>query len=155
MNRILTILTVAMLSSAVARADNPAQASAAPSSPGIDDGQVANLKDAKWMAPKAPEIPAGALASLVAGDPKTGPSVAYAKFPAGYHFPSHWHSHAEYTVLLSGKAKLTVDGKSHELVPGSYLVIPAKAHHEVVCGAESECVLLTRRAGAIDYHFDK
>src|SRR5258708_30244986 len=78
----------------------------------VDDGQVAHLKDARWSAPKAPEIPAGALSSPVAGDPKTGPSVAYAKFTAGYAFPAHSHSHIEHTGVLRGEGRFTVDGKA-------------------------------------------
>ncbi len=73
----------------------------------------------------------------IAVDPKTGGLVAYAKFPPGYVFPQHWHSHTEYTVLLSGKASFTLDGKTHELIPGSYVVIPAKAHDSVTCGQDS------------------
>ena len=50
---------------------------------------------------------------------------------------------------------LLLDGKPHELVPGSYVVIPAKTHHELDCGASGECLLLTRRAGPMDYNFVK
>lgn len=122
--------------------------------PSAEDALVTHVADAKWAAPQLPEIPSGAMTSPIAVDPKTGGSVGYAKFPPGYVFPSHWHSQTEYTVLLSGKARFTIEGKSHELVPGSYIVIPAKSHHAVTCGAGSECLLLTRRAGPTDYHFD-
>jgi quercetin dioxygenase-like cupin family protein len=56
-------------------------------------------------------------------------------------------------VLVAGKAILTVDGKPHDLVPGSYAVIPAKAQHKLDCAAGAECLILTRRAGATDFHF--
>jgi quercetin dioxygenase-like cupin family protein len=56
--------------------------------------------------------------------------------------------------LLSGKATFTVEGKSTELSAGDFIVIPAKAHHQLKCGAGAECVLFTRRAGPTDYHFD-
>ena len=57
--------------------------------------------------------------------------------------------------MISGSATLLLDGKPHELVPGSYVVIPAKTHHELDCGASGECLLLTRRAGPMDYNFVK
>ena len=57
--------------------------------------------------------------------------------------------------MISGSAALLLDGKPHELVPGSYVVIPAKTHHELDCGASGECLLLTRRAGPMDYNFVK
>ncbi|HXN41604.1 MAG TPA: cupin domain-containing protein [Myxococcaceae bacterium] len=128
-----------------------AQAPAKP--PSTEDAQVAHVADAKWAPPKAPEIPAGAMASIIAVDPNSGASIAYAKFPPGYAFPPHWHSFAEYTVLISGKANFVIDGKSHQMVAGSYLVVPAKTQHQVTCGTGSECLLLTRRAGPTDYHF--
>lgn len=139
-------LIVALFVSA-ARADAPAKP------PSTEEGLAAHVAEAKWAPPKAPEIPAGAMASPIAVDPASGASIGYAKFPAGYAFPLHWHTATEYTVLISGKATFTVDGKATELVPGSYVVIPGKAQHMVTCAAGSECVLLTRRAGPTDYHF--
>src|SRR6266849_2791614 len=97
-----TLLT--LLLAAVAHAQAPAKP------PSTEDAQVAHVAEAKWAAPKAPEIPAGAMTSPIAVDPNTGGSIGYAKFPPGYAFPPHWHSHTEYTVLISGKATFTIDG---------------------------------------------
>ncbi len=127
----------------------------APKLPSTEDALVAHLAGAKWAAPTVPGIPPGVMASPIAVDPNTGGSVGYAKFPPGFVFPTHWHSATEYTVLISGKASFTVAGKTHELVPGSYLVVPPKTEHGVTCGQGAECVLLTRRAGPTDYHFVK
>ncbi len=127
----------------------------APKLPSTEDAQAAHVADAKWAPPKAPEIPAGAMVSPIASEPASGASIAYAKFPADYRFPAHWHSHSEYSVLVSGKATFTIAGKDHELVAGSYVVIPAKAPHQVHCQPGAECVLLTRRAGPTDYHWVK
>ena len=131
-----------------------AMAADAPKPPAMDDQQVAHLKDAKWAPPKAPEIPPGVMGSPIAADPGGG-NVGYAKFPPGYSFPMHWHSATEYTVLLSGKGQFTVNGKTFDLEPGSYIVIPAKAHHNAKCGPSSECILFTRRAGPVDYNWVK
>jgi quercetin dioxygenase-like cupin family protein len=138
----------ALLLAPVARADSPAKA------PSTEDGQVVHLKDVQWTPAKAKEFPPGAMSALIAGDPQTGGSIGYGKFPPGAALPSHWHSFTEYTVLLSGKATFTVDGKAIELSAGDFIVIPAKAHHKLTCGAGAECVLITRRAGPTDYHFD-
>ncbi|MGZ6081332.1 MAG: cupin domain-containing protein [Myxococcaceae bacterium] len=123
--------------------------------PTMDEMQVAHVKDAKWTAPKAPEIPPGAMASPIAADPAPGGSIGYAKFPPGYAFPMHWHSATEFTSVVSGTLKFTVDGKAYDLQPGSYIVIPPKAHHKVTCGPAAECILLTRRAGPTDYNWVK
>jgi quercetin dioxygenase-like cupin family protein len=123
--------------------------------PSTEDAQVAQLKDAKWAPPKAPQIPPGAMVSPIATDPASGGSVGYAKFPAGYAFPSHTHSATEYSTVVSGKVRFTLDGKAYDLEPGSYIVIPPKTHHQLQCGAGAECVVLTRRAGPTDYSWDK
>ena len=122
--------------------------------PTMDEQQVAHVKDAKFAPPKAPEIPPGVMGAPIASDPN-GANVGYAKFAPGYTFPMHWHSHPEYTVLLSGKGQFTVNGKAYDLEPGSYIVIPAKAHHMAKCLPGAECVLLTRRAGPADYNWVK
>jgi quercetin dioxygenase-like cupin family protein len=126
---------------------------AKPKPPSTEELLAADPASAKWMPATTPGVPAGAQVALVGVDPTTGGATAYAKFPPGYHLPLHWHSHAEYSVLLSGKANLTAAGKQHALEPGSYVVIPAKVQHELTCGAGAECVLLTRRAGPTDYNF--
>src|SRR5271170_3750337 len=124
MPRPSTFLAVtALLLARTAYSDAPAPA------PSTEAAQVVRLKDAKWAAPKAKEIPPGAMAAPIAVDPQTGGSIGYGKFPPGYVLPTHWHSFTEYTVLLSGKATFTVDGKSTELSAGDFIVIPAKAHH--------------------------
>jgi quercetin dioxygenase-like cupin family protein len=58
-------------------------------------------------------------------------------------------------VVLVGKHQYTIDGKTYDAAPGSYLVIPAKVHHHLKCGAESDCVVLYQWAGPLDFHFDK
>jgi len=122
--------------------------------PTMDEQQVAHVKDAKFAAPKLPEIPPGAMGAPIASDPN-GSNIGYAKFAPGYTFPMHWHSFTEYTVLLSGKGQFTVNGKTYDLEPGSYIVIPAKAHHMAKCAPGAECVLITRRAGPPDYNWVK
>ena len=142
------LLAVAVSWSLAARADDAPK----PKPPSTEEQLVADLASAKWVPVPAP-LAKGALASLIGVDPATGGATAYSKLPAGYRVPRHFHSHAEYTVVIAGKATFTMDGKPREVQAGSYLVIPAKVHHEVVCGAGAECVLLTRRAGPTDYNF--
>lgn len=148
MHRALRLSLLVVLPAALAIAAD------APKPPGMDDQNVAHVKDAKWAPPKAPEIPPGAMGSPIASDPN-GPNIGYAKFAPGYTFPMHWHTFTEYTVLISGKGQFTVNGKAYDLQPGSYIVIPPKAHHMAKCAPGSECILLTRRAGPADYNWVK
>ncbi|HEY1905060.1 MAG TPA: cupin domain-containing protein [Myxococcaceae bacterium] len=146
MNRALRLSLLAVLPAAlVFAADNKP--------PAMDEAMGVNLKDAKWAAPKL-DIPPGVVGSPIAADPG-GANVGYAKFAPGYTFPMHFHSATEYTVLISGKASFTVNGKTYDLEPGGYVVVPAKAHHMAKCAPGAECVLLTRRAGPPDYNWVK
>jgi quercetin dioxygenase-like cupin family protein len=85
--------------------------------PGMDESQAVNLKDAKWVAAKPP-IPAGVMVSPIAADAAPGGSIGYAKFTPGLQFPEHWHSATEYTTVISGTFRYTVEGKTTDLGPG-------------------------------------
>lgn len=122
--------------------------------PAMDEQQVVALKDVKW-APAKPPVPAGVMVSPIAVDAAPGGSIGYTKFPAGVGIPEHWHSATEYTALLSGHMRFTIEGKSSDLGPGDYIVIPAKAKHSATCLPGSECINLTRRAGPTDYNWVK
>jgi quercetin dioxygenase-like cupin family protein len=138
----------ALLLAPVARPDAPAKP------PSTEDSQVVHLKDVLWTPAKGKEFPPGTMSAAIAVDPQTGGSISYGKVPAGAVLPSHWHSFTEYTIVVSGKPTFTVDGKSTELSPGDFIVIPAKAHHGLKCASSADCVVFTRRAGPTDYHFD-
>ncbi len=139
-----TILLALVASAALADAPKP---------PSTEDAMVADPGDAKFAPVNVPGMPAGALGAMIGVDPQTKGATTYAKLPAKYHLPMHWHSHAEYSVLVSGAATLTLDGKPYELVPGSYVIIPAKMQHSLDCAAKGQCLILTRRGGPTDYNF--
>ena len=145
-----TVLTLTVSLGAIAYADAPATRL-----PAVDDALVAQLKDAAWTPFPLTEVPPGLQVWRIAGDAKTGPSITYAKFPAGYVFPTHWHSHAEMAVVISGTLHYAVEGKLVDLAPGSVIVFPAKQRHSTTCDKLSACIVLVRRTGAADYNFVK
>ena len=126
----------------------------APSPPSTEEKLVADPSTAKFAPITVPGFAPGAESAPIGVDPTTRGPTGYAKFPANYRIAAHWHSYAEYVTLISGKATLTLDGKPHHLVPGSYVVIPAKTPHELICGA-STCLTISRRAGPADYNWVK
>jgi quercetin dioxygenase-like cupin family protein len=144
MNRI----AFAVLVAAAASAD-------APKLPSTEEMLAADPQEAKFNPITVPGLPPGAVAAPIAVNPETKAPIGYTRVPAKYHFPRHWHSQTEYSVLISGSAMFEMGGKPYELVPGSYVVIPAKTEHELTCGAASDCLLLTRRAGPADFNFVK
>ena len=147
-----SIAAMLVFAALTARADEAPKAAKPPST---EEQLMVNPDSVKWKPAPTPGLPPGAEVAPVAVDPQSGGSVAYARLPGGYHLPMHWHSHAEYSLVVSGKATLTVDGKAHPVSAGSYAVIPAKVHHQLVCDQGSPCVLFTRRAGPADYNFVK
>lgn len=143
---IKALAVLVFLAAAGAPDDAPAQA------PTTEQLQVASLADSKWVPLAAPGIPPGITVSIISGDVQKGPSLRYVKFPAGYVLPTHWHTMTVYDVVLVGRPRYTVEGKTFDLAPGSHVVMPAKTHHQVTCGAESECVFLSRCPGPFDSH---
>jgi quercetin dioxygenase-like cupin family protein len=123
--------------------------------PSTEEAMVVHLKDAKFAPATAPGMPQGLSNSPVGVDPNTKGPTGYGKFTAGTKLGEHWHSYAEYTVLISGTATLMINDKAQEVSAGDYFIIPAKARHSLACGPSADCVLLTRRAGPVDYNFVK
>jgi len=144
----MTRIVLPLLLAAAALAD-------APKPPSTEDALVANVDSAKFTESTTPNVPKGSQAAVIGVDPNTKGATAYAKTPAGTGLPAHWHSFAEYTVLLSGRGTLTLDGKQHQIAPGGYLVVPAKMVHQFNCSPGADCLLLTRRGGPTDYNFVK
>jgi quercetin dioxygenase-like cupin family protein len=135
-----------LLTAAAAGAANP---------PSTEGPLVATVATAKFVETTMPGAPKGSQNAPIGVDPNTKGPTGYTKTPAGTGLPAHWHSHAEYTVLIEGKGTLTLDGKQHEVASGSYFVIPPKMVHHFICAQGADCLLLTRRAGPADYNFVK
>jgi quercetin dioxygenase-like cupin family protein len=132
-----------------------AGATAAANPPSTEEALVADVATAKFVDATIPQASKGSQSALIGVDPATKGPTNYSKTPAGTGLPAHWHSHAEYTVLVSGKGTLLLDGKPHEAAAGSYFVIPAKMVHQFTCSQGADCLLLTRRGGPADYNWVK
>jgi quercetin dioxygenase-like cupin family protein len=123
--------------------------------PSTEEALVVNVATAKFVDSTTPNSPKGAQTATIGVDPGTKGPTGYSRTPAGGGLPAHWHSSAEYTAIISGKGTLVLDGKQHEVSAGSYIVIPAKVVHQLTCGKEGDCLLITRRGGPTDYNFVK
>jgi hypothetical protein len=116
------LLAVGLLLSLSAAAQNVAEAT------------YVNTKDLKWGA-APPVLPKGAQLAVLFGDPsKSGPFVIRLMTPAGYKIAPHWHSQTENLTIITGALYLgegdAMDNKHvHEIRPGGYHYLPAKAHH--------------------------
>jgi quercetin dioxygenase-like cupin family protein len=116
---------------------------------------VFHLETAQWSEPyKGPlGFPKGAQRVSLSIDSRTGGETYYARFPAGSHFALHWHAHAEYAVVLRGKATHILGTERTSLQVGDYVVIPPKVNHAWEADAGGDVYLLIRRDGPADFNF--
>lgn len=116
---------------------------------------VVHVAGVQWGPPgSTPCYPQGVQTAQLGTDPENGGPAYFARFPAGSQFELHWHTHAEYVVVLSGSGAIVLDDRRHELSAGSYVVIPGRATHSWhVPGGGPPLVIQVRRSGPADFHF--
>ena len=115
---------------------------------------VLHWEAAEWGPPtNNPGFPAGIRNAPIATDPETGGPTYLARFPAGSEFAMHRHSFTETVVVLEGAVDIVMDGDRYTATAGSYVIIPARAHHAWFTHADADAVLLARRDGPADFEF--
>ncbi len=115
---------------------------------------VLQWEAADWGPPtNTPGFPAGIRNAPIATDPETGGPTYLARFPAGSEFAPHWHTYTETVVVLEGAVDIVMDGTRYTATAGSYVIIPAEAHHAWFTHEDADVVLLARRDGPADFHF--
>ena len=78
----------------------------------------------------------GAERAVLYGDPThAGNFVIRFRTSREISVPLHWHRHDEHITVLSGPFSLSVNRARSELEQGSYVVIPAGAHHSTWYGS--------------------
>ena len=115
---------------------------------------VLNYRDAQWGPPgTTPRFPQGVQTAQLGVDPDNGGPIYLARFPTGSHFDLHWHTAAEYVVVVQGRVTIVLGEETHALTPGSYVVIPERMHHSWDVPPGEDAVILVRRRGPADFHF--
>jgi len=150
-NRSVTIRSCAALFAAVCVVAVPAAVAAqAPT----EEPFVINYSDAQWGPPgNTPRFPQGVQTARLGVDPDNGGPIYLARFPTGSHFDLHWHTHAEYVVVVQGRVTIVLGDETHALTPGSYVVIPERMPHSWDVPAGEDAVILVRRRGPADFTF--
>ena len=92
--------------------------------------------------------------SVLQGNPKTGPSAIYMKFPANYAGSFHTHTHGYHGVLISGAGLRRVDGVASEnatpISPGDYWYQAGGERHIDSYTADKPTIIYTVWEGPID-----
>ena len=98
--------------------------------------------DLKW-GEMPPGLPAGAKMAVLSGDPtKAGPFTVRMQASAGYKILPHTHPTPERLTVISGTFRLGMGDKfdeaaTHEMSPGSYVVLPPGMTHFVSLTSET------------------
>ena len=80
---------------------------------------------------KLAELPELLLAPGIRARAVTGESmtVTHVKLDAGALLPLHTHNNEQLVNVIEGHLELTVDGRPHDLVPGTVMVLPPNVPH--------------------------
>jgi quercetin dioxygenase-like cupin family protein len=94
-------------------------------------------------------------ATVLWGNPETGPAAVIVRFPEGYQEPWHSHTSTYHAVLIKGEfqthSKDAGVTASEVYGPGSYAVQPGGAVHSEANAGSGELVALVYFDGPVDF----
>jgi quercetin dioxygenase-like cupin family protein len=108
----------------------------------VTEHQIMAPSDLKW-GDMPPGLPAGAKMAVLNGDPtKAGSFTVRMQAPAGYKIAPHTHPTSERLTVISGTFRIGMGNKfdeaaTHEMGPGSYVVLPPGMTHFVSLTSEA------------------
>jgi glyoxylate utilization-related uncharacterized protein len=85
-------------------------------------------------------------------DPVSGALDVFARYPAGFVFPPHWHMANERLLLVEGKLQIDLGGKIKALDPGGFAFLPAREVQRISCVSKTRCVVYMSWDGKYDNH---
>ncbi len=117
-----------------------------------DDMGVLRPSSENKFAPMA-NLPQCVTLAVENGDPSNGPSTILFKGTAGCQIPWHWHTPTEQVMVVTGSAKVEMKdgGKTANLGPGGYALMPSKHVHRFTCS--TECTAFVASDAAFDIHY--
>jgi quercetin dioxygenase-like cupin family protein len=92
----------------------------------------------------------GIAMAVVRGDPDVGAWAALFRFDAGAGLETHRHPVAMTIAVSVGRLAIVTDGKTREIGPGGYALVPAKLPHAYRCVAKSACVFYAEQPGKLE-----
>lgn len=142
--RTLSLLITAL--AALAAAARLAHAADAPAPPMV----TVNPYAVEFI--EIPDMPKCATATILQGDPRTGPAWVLLKLGSGCLVPWHWHTANENLVVIHGEGRFEMrDGPPLDFVPGAYASLPSEHVHRAIC--VRECLLFNTADAAYDIHY--
>ena len=99
---------------------------------------VMNPSEASWTHDKGD--PPGSDGVVLRMDSQSGGLELFARYPAGYEFPVHWHDSNERMILMEGRLSIEEAGATRYLEPGGYAFLPARQVQKLKCVSTARCV---------------
>jgi quercetin dioxygenase-like cupin family protein len=147
MRTIVPVLVVFASAQAFAQTDQP-------HSTGHADAIYLQFQGMKWdrimpeLGENSPEI------VFLHVEPSTKATKLMIRVPKNFHVPKHWHTANEtHTVVLGTFIMEHIDGQRHELGPGSFNYVPAKAVHQAWTKPDEGTVLFITVDGTWDVNW--
>lgn len=108
---------------------------------------LANPGEVKWQ-----NSANGSESSTLREDPKSGATDLFARYPAGYVFPPHWHASNERIVLIEGRLSIEENDSQHFIEPGGYAYLPARQVQVMTCASHTRCSFYVSWDGPLESH---
>ena len=115
-----------------------------------------SVAEAKW-GPAPPFVPPGAQMAVLAGNPTAAESYTVRlNFPANYAIAAHWHPTDENVAVVSGALYMGMGDKldkqaGHEMGPGGFALMPAKANHYAY--TKTETTIFLYGVGPVEFNY--
>jgi len=73
-------------------------------------------------------------------EPETGSLQFFVRTPAGFDWPNHWHTNAEFLLGLKGTTVIEFsDGETAEIGPGVFIAMEPQLVHSAWCTDDAQC----------------
>ncbi len=114
------------------------------------DAVARNITEMKF-GPVVP-LPTCMSGSVQNGDPSKGAFIIAVKLTTGCTIPWHWHTAAEYLMIVSGSGRMEMkDHKAKTIRAGSYVGLSPRHVHQFTC--KNKCTFYFYSDGAWDIHY--
>lgn len=116
----------------------------------LQENEIWSPPNAEWM--DVPVFAPGAKMKVIHGDPATGPSDLYIRFPAEYGVQWHFHTPVEQVFMQSGTMEIEIreSGQEATLGAGGYFLAPSRSIHRATCKGPTECYFFLHASGPFD-----
>jgi quercetin dioxygenase-like cupin family protein len=92
----------------------------------------------------------GARLAVLWGDPAKGAYGALRQVPGGSVLALHTHKNDSRVIVVKGTVGFEAEGRTTELAPGSYIMIPGGLPHVATCKGAVACEYFEEMSGAFD-----